>query len=344
MGLFYAFKFQTRRAVFLLLATATTIAFGAAYKVQDVAVFFIPSFMLICIWAAIGLAPVFDQMAQRAARASWGVHAPLRLRPFFVLLWLLPVALIMLFEPVHSAVTGWSERDRSQNWQVYDVGRAMIDAVENGGHVIGLGGEVTLMRYFRDVQGLRPDLEVTRADAEQERYTALEAAMSKGQPVYLTRDLPGVGQRYSLDAAGPLVQVSVKATPGATPEGGKRMGSQPGATVILLDASIRPLPSNDRAARIALRWTAPEPVTEELKVSARLVNAAGETVVAEDAAPVHFTYPTTLWVAGETVDDSYDLLLPDSAAPGPYSALVILYRAADGAEIGRTTLGPLAIP
>jgi hypothetical protein len=86
------------------------------------------------------------------------------------------------------------------------------------------------------------------------------------------------------------------------------------------------------------------PVAEELKVSVRLIDAAGDVVVAEDAAPVHFTYPTTAWVAGETVDDSYDLRLPGSAAAGPYSALVILYRAADGAEVGRTILGPVEIP
>ena len=30
-------------------------------------------------------------------------------------------------------------------------------------------------------------------------------------------------------------------------------------------------------------------------------------MVAEDAVPVHFTYPPALWVPGELVDDSYDL-------------------------------------
>ena len=65
-GLYTAFTFQGRRAVFLLVATVTTVAFGVAYKVQDVAVFFLPSFMFLCIWAAIGLAPMFDRWPKGA--------------------------------------------------------------------------------------------------------------------------------------------------------------------------------------------------------------------------------------------------------------------------------------
>ncbi len=111
----------------------------------------------------------------------------------------------------------------------------------------------------------------------------------------------------------------------------------------LLGASLEALPAHGPAARVSLRWVAPQPVSEELKVSARLLNSAGEVAVAEDATPVHFTYPTTAWVPGEEVEDSYDLRLPPTAPPGQYSGLVILYRAADGAEVGRTTLGPVAL-
>jgi len=50
---------------------------------------------------------------------------------------------------------------------------------------------------------------------------------------------------------------------------------------------------------------------------------------------VHFTYPTTAWVVGEPVRDSYDLALPPSAPAGPYRVLLIWYRAADGGEVGR---------
>ena len=102
LGLNGVFAFQGRRAVLLLLATLAQIAFGVAYKVQDVNVFFLPAFMFVCIWAAIGLAPMFDRMLHGAAHASWAVRVPQQLRPVLMLAWLLPVAAIVLFEPVRS--------------------------------------------------------------------------------------------------------------------------------------------------------------------------------------------------------------------------------------------------
>ncbi|MGE5603480.1 MAG: DUF2723 domain-containing protein [Nitrososphaerales archaeon] len=335
LGLVNAFAFRGRRAVFLLVATLTQVAFGVAYKVQDVEVFFIPAFMLVCIWAAIGLGMVFDAAEHAASQNGWAVRLPRRFRPVLRLAWWLPFAAIMLFGPVSDALQDWPQRNRSDDWQAYDGGLQMVEAAAPGGRIVGLGGEVTLVRYFRDVLGQRPDLEVTRADAEAERYAAVDAALRQGQPVYLTRDLQGVSQRYSLDAAGPLIRVSPKAQPGPPPAGGQALGD-----LVLLDASLRPLPAHDPAARVTLRWTAPQPVAEELKVSARLLNGAGEVVAKEDATPVHFVYPTTAWVPGEEVEDNYDLQLPAGAAPGEHSALVILYRAADGSEVGRTTLGP----
>ena len=117
-------------------------------------------------------------------------------------------------------------------------------------------------------------------------------------PVYLTRDLPGAAVRYSLDAAGPLIAVSPKAMPGPAPA-----GREMGAGIVLVDAQtlIRQTHGGP-VVRLALTWAATAPVSEELKVSARLLDAAGNVVAADDRAPVHFTYPTTAWVPGEPVE------------------------------------------
>jgi hypothetical protein len=334
LGLGSAFRFSPRRATFLLLATLSQVAFAAAYKVQDVAVFFIPAFMFVCIWAAWGLAPLFDQMAQRGSNAGSAARVPARWMPALLALWLLPVALVMLFEPVRNVVRTWPERDRSDERQVVRQGRDMIESAAEGGRIVGLGGEVTLVRYFRDVLGQRPDLQVTRADGEAERLAAVEAALASGETVYLTRDLPGAAQQYSLDAAGSLVRVSPKALPGPPPEGGQSMG----AGVVLLRGEVQVADPTDRAARVVLTWTAAQPITEELKVSARLIDGAGEVVSAADIVPVHFAYPTTAWVPGEAVEDVIDLSLRPEDPLCSYDALIILYRAADASEVGRATL------
>ncbi len=333
-GLVEAWRFSARRATFLLLATVAQIAFGAAYKVQDVEVFFIPAFLLAALWAAIGLARVFDATVQQAVHAGRPLRLPPWARPLYLAAWLLPVAGIMLFYPGRDAARAWAERDRSEAWDVYATGQDMVENAAAGGEVVGLLGETTLVRYFRDVLGQRADLRVTPADAEPARYAAIEAALAAGRPVYLTRDLPGAAARYSLDAAGPLIAVSPKVAPGAAPAG------QPiGAGVILVagQADVRETRAG-RSVRVALIWSAAAPVQEELKVSARLVDAAGRVVAQGDGVPVHFTYPTTAWAPGESISDVYDLALPSAISVETTRALVILYRAADGSEVGRVEL------
>ena len=96
--------------------------------------------------------------------------------------------------------------------------------------------------------------------------------------------------------------------------------------------------------RLSLLWRVVGPQSDDLKVSARLVDGAGAVVVATDEVPVHNTYPTWAWLPGETIADGYDLPLPAGAGPGPYEMLVILYRATDGGEVGRAELGEVSVP
>lgn len=340
MGLASAWRFSARRPIFLLLATAAQVAFGTAYKVQDIEVFFIPAFILTALWAAIGLAKVFDAATQQAVHAGYPLAKyakrwpPDWVRTLYMAAWLLPLACIVLFQPARDAVHTWAARDRSAEWGVYDTGQDMIDSAAPGGAIVGLLGETTLARYFRDVLGQRSDLRVIPADAEATRFAAVDAALANGVPVYLTRDLPGAAARYSLDAAGPLIAVSPKAAPGPTP-----MGHALGEGVVLMDVQtlIRQT-HGEPVVRLALTWAATAPVSEELKVSARLLDAAGNVLVADDRAPVHFAYPTTAWAPGEPVNDIYDLAIPPVAPDGSYGVLLILYRAIDGSEVGRAEL------
>ncbi len=68
-----------------------------------------------------------------------------------------------------------------------------------------------------------------------------------------------------------------------------------------------------------------------------MLDAAGQVVSQYDAEPVHRARPTTTWRAGERIVDVYDLPLR-APAQGPFTPLLILYRAADGRELGRLTL------
>jgi hypothetical protein len=246
---------------------------------------------------------------------------------------------ILLIEPINAAGGDWAKRDQSRSWGVYDYGQDMLANVAPSGRVVGLLGETTLLRYFRDVLGQRPDITVVPADREADRFAAVDSALAAGIPVYLTRDLPGAAARYSLDAAGPLIAVSPKATPGTAPAG-QPVG--PGILMTDAQAAVRRTHAGS-VVRVSPIWVATMPIKEDLKVSARLLDAAGKQVFQDDRVPVHFTYPATAWAPGETVRDSYDLTVPAHAAAGAYRVLLILYRAADGSEVGRVELPPVSL-
>jgi len=334
LGLTMAWRFSQRRYALLLLATVSQVAFGVAYKVQDVEVFFIPAFLLLALWAAWGLTPQFDSLAVHSASIARRLRLAPWTRPLVMSIPPLLIALVLLLEPARALKAGWPQRDRSADWKVYDYGQDMIASAAPGGQIIGLLGETTLVRYFRDVLGERPDVTIVAADSEGDRFAALQKATREGIPAYLTRDLPGVAGSASLDASGPLIAVSPKEGPAPAPAG-QDMGS--GVVLVDVQTIVRATHAG-LVVRVMPVWSASAPISEELKVSARLLDAAGQVVMADDRVPVHFTYPTTAWVPGELVHDLYDLPVPSPAPSGPCSLLLILYRAADGSEVGRATL------
>ncbi len=223
LGVLMAWRYNLRRYVFLLLATAAQVAFGVAYKVQDVEVFLLPAFMLAGLWAASALTLLLDAGSVYLAQAARGWGLPGWTRSWLLHGWAIVLAASCLAGPLQSAAQAYPQQDRRQAWSVYDYGQDMLAQVAPGGQVIGLGGEITLLRYFRDVLGQRLDLRVVRADGEKARLQAVQNALAQDTPAYLTRDLPGAAARYSLDAAGPLIRVSPKATP-CPPSPGQALG------------------------------------------------------------------------------------------------------------------------
>ena len=103
LGVAIGWRYDRRRYVFLLLATLATLAFGVAYKAQDIDVFFIPAFMLTALWAAIGLAPVFDSTLVYAAGIGRSLHLPRWMRPWVLGGASLLIAVLMLAEPINAA-------------------------------------------------------------------------------------------------------------------------------------------------------------------------------------------------------------------------------------------------
>ena len=325
---------QPKRWALVVLAFVTNLAFALAYRAADVEVFFTPAFLLWSLLIAAGLGSLFGLVARIPWRKLRITNYELRIATYVFL------AAACLLEPFTMARANFPSLDRSRDWAVHDYGRDMLEQpLPEGATLVGLLGEMTLLRYFQRVEGLRPDVVTVAADAEEARHAAIAAALAAGKAVYITRPLAGAPERYSLAAVGPLVRV--------WPKGQARLPEPPHPLVLPFTEAVElggygvevRQTHAGLLVRLMLYWRVAAPVGDDLKVSARLLDGMGKVVVARDDVPVHNTYPTWAWLPGEVVADSYDLVLPPEAGPGPYRLLVILYRAADGREMGRGGVG-----
>jgi len=320
-----------------LIAFVTYLIFNLLYRVADIEVFFIPLFLIWSVWVGVAA----GWLLTGRAWASTGRLAWLRLPVALLAVLLLLGQFIILFRD------HLPQMDRSNHWAVYDYGLDVIhQPLEPHAAIVGILGEVTLIRYLQEVEGLRPDLLLVPADQEADRMTNVARLLDEGRIVYLTRELPGAPERWSLSAVGPLVRV-VPQPVEESPDSTFYVGSAiiPEISLHGYDISQPPAKKGPPSVRLTLIWQSQAPITRELKVSARLVNSNGQPVAQADAVPVHFAYPTTAWRAGEFISDVYDLALPATLEPDEYTPVIILYDPAQGAaEVGRVALPPLHLP
>ena len=316
-----------RRATLLALVALADLAFAAVYKVQDIQVFLIPLFIVMALWIGLGL-DVLWRVARdgwQGADSRWSMAAAAALVGF------------MLIWPVGLAYTRWEEMDRSspplRAWGVHDYGLDMLSSAEPDGRVVGLLGEMTLLRYFQYDRGMAPRVETVAADDEAGRLEAIAQSVAEGRATYTTRPLTGLPERFSLSAWGALIRVwpagHAQPPPSTHPIDAEPM---PGVRLIGWD-TIQREPRSGPWLRVLLWWRA-ETTPIEFKISARLLALDGTLIAQQDGIPVYHAYPSHLWRSGETVLDAYNFALAAPLEPQT-TLLIILYNPEDGSEYGR---------
>ncbi len=336
-----ALLFRRPRAM-ALLGTAFVVytAFGLVYRVADIEVFFIPSFLIYALWIGEGLALPARWLAEKRRHVLAALVAGVLALGFVLALW-----------PTfgrHLATL-----DRRQDWEVHDYGRDMLsqplkEGAKEGATVIGILGEMTLLRYFQQTAGLHPEIVTIAADQEEERLTVITETLAAGRAVYLTRPLSGLAELYSLSALGPLIAVQDSPrTTAPVPDHPLALDVTDNLRLWGYDLALIS-PHWRTTVRLTLHWQVIAPVEADYKISARLYSSGddgeGHLVGQTDAIPVHNSYPTSAWRGGEYLADVYDLALLPGTPPGSYRLLVILYRPADGTEVARADLGAIDLP
>jgi hypothetical protein len=258
-----------------------------------------------------------------------------------------------IFQPLTIAADNYPDVDMSRQWGVHDYGLYLLDQpLPPDSSIVGLLGEMTLVRYFQRTAGLRPDIETIAADIEDERRAAVVSLLADEQPTYVTRPLPGLSDESAIgsvtgmiDVAGELETLLRVAAPDYDdPDVPRSVDMEPVPGLWLLGYGVREHQGHWQSwARLRLWWQTPEGLEEPLKMSIRLLDAGGRTVSAVDAEPVAGAYPTTAWRPGEVVADAYEIPLSAGLPTGDYAPLIVVYDPTTGAEQGRIELPPVRL-
>jgi Dolichyl-phosphate-mannose-protein mannosyltransferase/PA14 domain len=116
--------------------------------------------------------------------------------------------------------------------------------------------------------------------------------------------------------------------------GAKALASFGGA-MELLSASVEPaaVHPGDKVT-VRLRWRAAAQMQQAYKVFVHVLDSSGGKVLAQrDAEPQAGAAPTTSWVSGEALDDTYELTVPTGTAAGEYPAEVGVYEPKSGERL-----------
>ena len=240
-----------RRWSVLWLTGAGFVAFAAFnlfYAIGDIAVFYIPAYLLACGWMAITIGWLAEVLAR--ALADHGRLAR----------WL-PAAVVLAFIalPLFLFTSQAAAQNRSRDTAASDRWTALLAADPPGDAILLSNDRDELMPlwYLQQVDGGRPDLAgvfplLLTNSGWANIGRALDSALATGRPVYLIKPMPGLEIKARLgeaDASG-LTPVF---GPAVTGQPAVRADALMGDVVRLLGYAIQP--GEPRPGELAARRT-----------------------------------------------------------------------------------------
>jgi hypothetical protein len=182
--------------------------------------------------------------------------------------------------------------------------------------------QATPLWYAQVAEGRRADLDVIWPIELLSESFLREA----GKPVYIARTYPTLGAPYRFSADGPLIRASLEPNT-LPPDGLTSAGLKWEDGIELIGYRLEPrMPANGRTVPVSLQFKSLKPLTNDIALSLRLFNDAGEQVWQEDRSAFAMgMYPTTRWAEGEIVGDYFEAELPADFPAGKYRFGIVLY-------------------
>jgi hypothetical protein len=322
------------------LTYVTVVAFNLVYTIGDVFVLYIPSYLIVVLWLAVGAGALTQILAKVwSGVASWAERRrpsePSAARGFPTLAAIAAVLVLFLI-PLGLAITHYAGVDQSQNtrarrrWQAILAQPLPPEAVL----VSNDRNNIMAMWYFQYVDGIRPDLlglfpliTVNHPTLGQ----VLDLALSTGRPTYLIKEMPGIEVKARVEPEGDLWRVL---GPAVDEEPAYARDDRLADAVALVgyDRSPRsPQPGED--LQVSLYWEALRSLEADYHSFVHLLDAEGQVLAQSDRQPGGVHYPTSLWQPGERLRDDHVLSVPPDTPVGAYRLLVGMYNLADDGTI-----------
>jgi hypothetical protein len=327
------------------LTYLTTVAFNLVYTIGDIFVLFIPSYLVVVLWLALGVATVFQLVARvwalLSSRDLRQEPRALQSRQSLPTTVAAALSLLFLVLPVWMAVTHYDAIDQSQNTTARDRWEAILaEPLPSRAMLISDDrNNIMPMWYFQFVEGEPSDLPPGLMGVYPQitpNYPTLghilDLGLSTGRPLYLVKEMPGIEVKVQSEVQGRLWRIT-----------GPAVVAEPAYPRDLRFADVMSLAGYDRAPfsprpgeplRVSLYWEALQPLDAKVHTFIHMLDPEGNRIAQSDRQPGGVFYPTSLWRPGERLRDDHSLTIPASAPVGVYSLLVGMYTLADDGGVG----------
>ncbi|MBA3533502.1 MAG: DUF2723 domain-containing protein [Ardenticatenales bacterium] len=332
-GMVRLWRDSLEKGVLLGVGLLVNAGFALAYRVPDPEVFWLPAIWVLALLAGWGVQGAVGAVGALERWSGGAVDAMSKKRCAHYLLFALALLPLLWRGVMHFPAADRSHILGPPEMNGSDV---LAQPLPENSLVIGLQGEISYLAYLQETQNLNPAVELLAlpADPATLRLDAIKEALAAGKRPFLTRELAGAGEAWSLSALGPLIEVQ-REPQASVPDGLWPLGLPLGDVVTLAAWTRSPI-ARSEMERVTLAWRVEAPITENLQVSARLLGSDGTVLSQRDTPPLSNAYPTTLWRPGEVILDTYTLPSPPEGA----RYFFVLYRIGDGSEVGRAEWGP----
>ncbi|MHB8621443.1 MAG: glycosyltransferase family 39 protein [Chloroflexota bacterium] len=114
----------------------------------------------------------------------------------------------------------------------------------------------------------------------------------------------------------------------------RKVGQDFGGLALLTSYQISPNPVQPgQTLAVDLQWRAEQPFSQDYYVFVHLLNGQNKVVAQRDSQPQNGRLPTVQWLAGQTINDPYQLSLPAKLPAGRYSIEVGMYLQSTGQRL-----------